>query len=378
MTGPTATVSSREFTLAADPGVPSRRLAIETMVRIDRDEAYANLVLPALLDRSDLAERDRAFVTELVYGTTRMMRACDFLVNRFVLSKVEPQVRAALRIGAYQLHYLDTPRHAAVSATVGAVKGPGKKVVNAVLRRVADADVQWPDLATRLSYPNWIVNQLATDLGEPDALVALESMNEPATAEVRADGYVQDMASQRIVTAMNVDPGHVVVDLCAAPGGKATGLAANGAVVLAADLAPHRVGLIADNVDRLGSRVTPIVADGMCPPVRPGSVDHVLIDAPCSGLGSLRRRPDARWRIDKDAPVRLAALQVDLVRSGLELLKPGGQLTYSVCTLTKVESVGVLETVLAESATAVLAVPVQQMLPVASDGMAWFQLTRRA
>jgi 16S rRNA (cytosine967-C5)-methyltransferase len=186
------------------------------------------------------------------------------------------------------------------------------------------------------------------------------------------------MASQRIVTAMNIEAGNVVVDLCAAPGGKATGLAARGAVVLAADLAPQRVGLIADNIDRLGSRVTPLVADGMFPPIRPGSVDHVLIDAPCSGLGSLRRRPDARWRIDKNAPARLAELQVNLVRSGLELLKPGGELTYSVCTLTEAESVGVLESVLAESSNAVLAVRVQQMLPVASDGMTWFQLTRRS
>ncbi len=361
--------------MAADPGVRSRRLAIEAMVRIDRDEAYANLLLPGMLDRSDLAERDRAFVTELVYGTTRMMRSCDFLVNRFVLSKVEPQVRAALRIGAYQLHYLDTPRHAAVSATVGAVKGPGKKVVNAVLRRVADADVQWPDLATRLSYPNWIVEQLASDLGEHDAVVALEAMNEPATAEVRADGYVQDTASQRIVTFMDVRPGDVVVDLCAAPGGKATGLAANGAVVLAADLAPHRVGLIVDNVDRLGSRVSPIVADGLFPPVRAGSVDHVLIDAPCSGLGSLRRRPDARWRVDKQAPGRLAELQIELVRSGLQLLKPGGRLTYSVCTLTDVESAGVLDAI-SGSTDAVTSVDVHRMLPVASDGMTWFQLAK--
>lgn len=347
------------------------------MVRIDRDEAYANLLLPSMLDRSDLADRDRAFVTELVYGTTRMMRACDFLTQRFVLSKIEPQVRAALRIGAYQLHYLDTPRHAAVSATVGAVKGPGKKVVNAVLRRVADNDVQWPDEATRLSYPTWITERLAVDLGEHDALVALEAMNEAATAEVRADGYVQDSASQKIVTSMAVEPGDVVVDLCAAPGGKATGLAAAGAVVLAADLARHRVGLIADNVDRLdASRVTPMVADGLLPPVRPGSVDRVLVDAPCSGLGSLRRRPDARWRIDKAAPERLAALQIDLVRAGLSLLKPGGRLTYSVCTLLNAESSEVLAAVADDAGVSVEGPGVHRLLPVASDGMSWFHLTR--
>lgn len=346
------------------------------MVRIDRDNAYANLVLPSILDRSDLSERDRAFVTELVYGTTRMMRACDHLVNRFVLSKVEPQVRAALRIGAYQLHFLDTPHHAAVSATVGAVKGPGKKVVNAVLRRVADADVVWPDEATRLSYPGWIAERLAADLGDHDASVALEAMNEAATAEFRTDGYVQDTASQRIVESMAVRAGEVVVDLCAAPGGKATGLAAAGGIVLAADLAPRRVGLIADNVERLGSRVTPIVADGLHPPVRPGSVDRVLIDAPCSGLGSLRRRPDARWRIDKEAPERLARLQVDLVRAGLELLKPGGRLTYSVCTLTNVESSGVLREVANDPGVIPDPAGVRRLLPLASDGMSWFDLIR--
>ncbi len=345
-------------------------------MRIDRDNAYANLLLPSILDRSGLSERDRAFVTELVYGTTRMMRACDHLVNRFVLSKVEPQVRAALRIGAYQLHYLDTPHHAAVSATVGAVKGPGKKVVNAVLRRVADTDVIWPDEATRLSYPGWIVDRLTADLGDHDASVALEAMNEAASAEFRADGYVQDTASQRIVESMAVQPGEVVVDLCAAPGGKATGLAAAGAIVLAVDLAPQRVGLIADNVERLGSRVTPIVADGLHAPVRPRSVDRVLIDAPCSGLGSLRRRPDARWRIDKEAPERLAELQVQLVRAGLDLLKPGGRLTYSVCTLTNVESFGVLGEVADDPGVQVDPVGVRRLLPLASDGMSWFDLTR--
>ena len=361
-----------------DAGVDARRVAIEAMVRIDRDNAYANLVLPAMLDRSDLGERDRRFVTELVYGTTRMLRACDFLVNRFLLSKIDPQVRAALRLGAYQLHYLDTPAHAAVSATVGAVKGPGRKVVNAVLRRVAEAPVTWPDEPTRLSYPDWIVDRLAADLGQHDAIVALEAMNEAATAEVRDDGYVQDTASQRIVESMAVRPGEVVVDLCAAPGGKATGLAAAGAIVLAADISPHRTGLVADNVERLGARVTPVVADGTAPPVRPGSVDRVLIDAPCSGLGSLRRRPDARWRVDKGAPERLASLQIELIRSGIELLKPGGRLTYSVCTLTDQESAGVLEAVRSDPALDVHVGPggLQRLLPLASDGMTWFHLTR--
>ncbi len=366
--------------MADSSGIGARRLAIKALVRIEQDGAYANLLLPTLLDRSDFSERDRSFITELVYGTTRMIRACDFLVDRFVLGKVDAQIRAALRVGAYQLHFLDTPRHAAVSATVGAVKGPGRGVVNAVLRKVADASVEWPNDATRLSYPTWIARQLSSDLGEADAAVSMEAMNEPATATMRDDGYFQDEASQRVVTLVDAQPGERVADLCAAPGGKATGIAATGAFVAAADLQPHRVALVKQNIDRLGTETTvAVVADALHPPFRPGSLDRVLVDAPCSGLGSLRRRPDARWRIDAEAPVRLAALQVDLVEQALPLLCRDGVLTYSVCTLTTEESTGVLDTLVSRGVIEGNDVigSVGRMLPVASDGMCWFQIRKR-
>ncbi len=375
----------------------ARRLAIDALIRIEQDGAYANLVLPDLLDRSDLGPADRGFATELVYGTTRMRRACDHLVDRFLLSDVEPRVRAALRLGAYQLALLDTPAHAAVSATVGAAGGRARGLINAVLRRVADAPVDYPDPATRLSYPDWIVDRLTIDLGPDDATGALEAMNRPATTAVRDDGYVQDPASQLVVEVVGAEPDHTVVDLCAAPGGKATGLAATGATVIAADRRPGRVRLTAGNVARLGRRLPLLVADGTAPALRPGSADRVLIDAPCSGLGSLRRRPDARWRIDAEAPERLRRLQVDLVRAGLSLLAPGGVLTYSVCTLTDAESHDVLAAVtgvgvLAEESPEdvagdfeILAPPggpwrsrgqVAELLPDDTDGMRLFRLRR--
>ena len=119
-------------------GVAARRLAIEALVRIDSEGAFANIVLPKMLERSDLEARDRGFVTELVYGTTRMQRTCDFLVDRFLMSDVEPLVRSALRIGAYQLVVLQTPAHAAVGETVGAVPKRVRGIVNAVLRKVQD------------------------------------------------------------------------------------------------------------------------------------------------------------------------------------------------------------------------------------------------
>ncbi|MDQ6696044.1 MAG: rRNA cytosine-C5-methyltransferase [Actinomycetota bacterium] len=330
------------------PPADARRVALDALVRIDTDGAYANLLLPTLLSRSGLSGRDRAFVTELVYGATRMRRACDWLVDRFVLRDVDPQVRAALRLGAYQLAYLRTPGHAAVSATVAVVPRRARGFVNAILRRVAtspvDAPDDWPSNAIRLSYPDWIVERLVADLGEPAAVGALEAMNERAQVTERPDGYVQDRASQWVADLVDAAPHERVADVCAAPGGKATALASGGAYVVAADIRPARARLVAENVTRLAAdgsgRVDVVVADGRVPPLRPGSLDCVLVDAPCSGLGALRRRPDARWRVQADAVERLAELQRALVDAAVTLVRPGGRVVYSVCTLTLAESTG--------------------------------------
>src|SRR5829696_4597301 len=223
-----------------------------------------------MLERSGLAERDRRFATELVYGTTRMRRACDFLVDRFVLRRLDPPTRAVLRLGAHQLHHLGTSAHAAVSATVAVAPPRSRGLVNAVLRRVAEAPVDWPDEATRLSYPDWVVERLTADLGEPDALAALEEMDRPAEAVERPDGYVQDRASQLVVTAVGAAAGERVADVCAGPGGKATALAGAGATVLATDVRPGRAGLVVGAAGRTGTadRVRVAAADGRRPPWR--------------------------------------------------------------------------------------------------------------
>jgi 16S rRNA (cytosine967-C5)-methyltransferase len=318
----------------------ARALALDALDRIDPGGAYANLVLPELLRDSGLADRDRHFATELVYGTTRQRRACDHLVDRFLTREVEPHVRNALRLGAYQLHHLGLPPHAAVGETVEVVPRRARGFVNAVLRRVAQAPVTWPDEATRLSYPDWVVDRLREDLGEADAMAALETMDQAPTVTEREDGYVQDLASRWVAEAVGATAGEQVLDLCAAPGGKSLVLAGSGARVVAADSREARARLVAANA-RDRAAVPVVAADGRRPPFPSGSFDRVLVDAPCSGLGVLRRRPDARWRIDADAVVRLAVLQVELVEAALTLLRPGGLLVYSVCTLTDVEGPGV-------------------------------------
>jgi 16S rRNA (cytosine967-C5)-methyltransferase len=317
----------------------ARALALDALDRIERDGAYANLLVPEMLRRSDLEPRDRHFATELVYGTTRMRRACDLLVDRFVARELQPRVRNALRLGAYQLHFLQMAPHAAVGETVEVAPKPARGLVNAVLRRVAEAPVSWPDDATRLSYPDWVVDRIVTDLGEEAGLAALERMNTPPPVTERADGYVQDLASQWVAEAVEASPGETIADLCAAPGGKATLLASTGATVVAGDVRSGRARLIRSNAPTMPVLVNDAVRNGL----RPGAFDRVLVDAPCSGLGTLRRRPDARWRIDAEAPERLAAIQRAMVDAAVGLLKPGGVLVYSVCTLTDVEGPGVAD-----------------------------------
>ena len=325
------------------PSESARALALRALLEVE-DGAYANLAVPRLLDHCDLEARDRGFVTELVYGTTRMRRACDWLVDRFVSRAVDGETRNVLRLGAYQLVFMKVPPHAGVAATVDIAPKRAAGFVNAVLRKVASGgseSLRWPDLATELSYPDWIVERLVAELGEAPAVAAMRRMNEPPVVTERADGYIQDEASQLVAAAVEAQPGDLVADLCAAPGGKATAMGAE-AFVAASDLNENRVALVAENVVRLGSpSVAPLVADGRRPPYRSHSFDRVLLDAPCSGLGVLRRRPDARWRIQSDDVGRLAALQKELVGAAIDLVKPGGVVVYSVCTLTLAETAGI-------------------------------------
>ena len=320
-------------------GDSARAVALRCLQRIEDEGGYANLVVPAALDASDLEARDRAFVTDLVYGTTRMRRACDAVVDRFVVTEPDPATRRALRLGAFQLVYAGVAAHAAVSETVALAPKRTRGFVNAVLRKVARFPMTaWPDRATELSYPDWIVARLRDELGD-EAEPALERMNEPAPVTVRDDGYTQDRASQWVAASVGAQPGERVLDVCAAPGGKSTALAASGAWVVANELGAARARLVRSNIDRLGADVAVVRADGTTPPFAPATFDRVLLDAPCSGLGALRRRPDARWRIRPSDLDELAALQRRLLAASAELVRPGGTLVYSVCTVTASESI---------------------------------------
>ena len=217
-----------------------------------------------------------------------------------------------------------------------------------------------PQLTLRPNRRRVTADALAAELGDavtargaavaPDA-VAVRGAGDPRALPAVAEGRAtpQDAASQAVVALTDAQPRDRVLDVGAAPGGKATALAervTDGAVV-ALDVHPGRLRQVVTAARRLGlDTVHPVLGDGRCPPVAPGHMDRALVDAPCSGLGVLRRRPEARWRVPAPTPT-LLALQEALVLGAASTLRPGGRLVYSVCTLTRAETVGVAETVLA-------------------------------
>jgi 16S rRNA (cytosine967-C5)-methyltransferase len=389
----------------ADKTSSTRGLAVEALVRID-DGAYAHILVPELLRKAEMEPRDRALVTDLVYGTVRMRRAVDHLLaplSSRPLDTLDPQVRAALRLGAFQLLIGIAP-HAAVAETVEAVDKHARGYVNGTLRSLTRGGPPWKvpagddivSIGLRTSHPDWIVQTLVDEFGTTDALATLRLNDEPppvtmrvntaradvteiadelraAGAEVETgalvpdallvrragdlgalpalrDGLVtpQDQASQAVVAVLDPQPGDRVLELAAAPGGKATATAErlrDSGVVVACDLHPGRVHALMRAVRRVHGEhlVVPVVADGRRPPVRDAAFDRVLLDAPCTGLGVLRRRPDARWRVQPHDVDALAALQRDMLRAAARSVRPGGRFVYSVCTLTRPETIGVDE-----------------------------------
>ena len=289
----------------------ARRVALDALRRIEDDGAYANLVLGPMLASSGLGDMDRRFVTELVYGTTRMRRACDSIIDRFVTSPPDDATRSVLRLGAYQLVFAGVAPHAAVGETVGLAPKRTRGFVNAVLRKVARlsvAEMTWPSDGARLSYPDWIVDTFRAEFGD-DALLALERMNQAPPVTERADGYVQDESSQWVAAAVEAHRANESSTSVRRPAARRRRSPTAVRLVVANDQRFGRARLVQENAHMLDLDVPVVVGDGVWPPFPAGSFDAVLLDAPCSGLGALRRRADARWRIGPATCVELAALQ---------------------------------------------------------------------
>ena len=349
----------------------ARGVAAKVVERVFEEGAYADRAFRSAAERLDA--RDRAFAMQLAYGTVQRVRTLDHgieTLGRRPVRKLDPPVRAALRTGAYQLAFMDSvPARAAVNETVELVRGAGLEravaFTNAVMRRLAEG---LPGLLARLheqtpvgaallhSYPDWIAETWWRELGADDARALMHAQNEPPETAVRTpegpkvvdaippdwleSGYAwpQSRGSQLAGAAVGARPGERILDLCAAPGGKATQLAAAGAEVVAVEKHPGRARELEENARRLGTELTVLNADALELPDGLGSFDRALVDAPCSGLGVLNSRPDLRWRAEP-----LPDLQLALLRAAVERVRPGGTVTYAVCTINRAENEDVVD-----------------------------------
>jgi 16S rRNA (cytosine967-C5)-methyltransferase len=372
--------------------------------RVFEQGAYADRALHA--EAARLAPRDRALAMKLIYGTVQRRLTIDHVASRLLNRPIEgldPPVLTALRLGLFQLLLLDgVAEHAAVSECVELAKPRGATLVNAVLRRAATAgreilaglDDATPERAAVLhSVPGWLAELWFTELGAESARALMRRCNEPAEAALRintlvaepvelrrqlpvrwrpADGIPegvvleeafdahasslfeagaimpQSRASMLVSRTLSPQPGERVLDLCAAPGGKTTHLAAligNRGRVLAVERHPGRASALRRTCRRMrASCAEVLVGDAVVPLAE--RFDRVLVDPPCSGLGTLQGRPDLRWRASLESIEQLAELQLNILCAAARCLERGGALVYSVCTISRRESEQVIESFL--------------------------------
>jgi 16S rRNA (cytosine967-C5)-methyltransferase len=361
----------------------ARGAAHQVVQRVFEDDAYADRVLRTAA--ADLDSRDRALAQRLAYGTVQRVRTLDHAITTLgkrPVRKLDPPVRAALRLGAYQLGFTDVPQHAAVNETVELVRNARLEravaFTNAVMRRLSEGiepllaslpESTATEAALKHSYPDWVAELWWEELGPDGALALMRAQNEPPERVVRRnrrkEGKVagtpdpdlpdalhvervdedalhagliwpQSRGSQLAGLVVGAQPGERTLDLCAAPGGKATQLEGE---VVAVELHAGRARELEENVRRLGAdNVTVVNADATKLSPELTGFDRVLVDAPCSGLGVLAARPDLRWRAQP-----LPELQQELLRVAAERVKPGGTITYSVCTMNPEENEAVVD-----------------------------------
>jgi 16S rRNA (cytosine967-C5)-methyltransferase len=318
---------------------PARQIAYDVLDRVEGGAWASELLLSAA---ASLDSRDAGLASEIVFGVLRFRAQLDFLIAHFgAPRKLDRQVRTALRMGIYQLRYLERiPAHAAVMESVELVKRARKRsatgMVNAVLRKVDRNAVAWPTREVELSCPEWLIERWEANHGLDAARsIALAALVEPEKY-VRGTRF-QDIGSQAIVPLLELKSRQTFLDLCAAPGNKTAQALEAGVRAVACDLHWHRLrelrGLAADLV----------VLDGTLPLPFARRFDRVLVDAPCSGTGTLGRNPEIKWRLRPDDLADLHGRQVALLRNALAALAPGGLLVYSTCSLEPEENRDVVE-----------------------------------
>ncbi|HEX2925957.1 MAG TPA: 16S rRNA (cytosine(967)-C(5))-methyltransferase RsmB [Ruminiclostridium sp.] len=397
----------------------ARETALKILYDITENEAYSNISVNKHLDNDKLREIDRAFATELVYGTVKWLLQIDYIIGKYSsvkLKKLSPWIKNILRLGVYQLIHTDRiPVSASCNTAVDLAKRYGhqasSRFVNAVLRNIAKNKdiIPYPDkknitgyLSILYSHPVWMVekwiglfgaeftegllksnnqvpdftvrtNTLKTDRHtlidmlhkeEIEAengryieeAVVLKSPSSISRLEAFKNGYfqVQDESSMLAAKILGPQEGDTVIDVCSAPGGKATHMAQlmkNKGTVIARDIYPHKLKLIEQSSSRLGINIIKTELFDACKLDQSmiGQADRVLIDAPCSGLGIIRKKPDIKYSRTEDELREIVRLQREILKNASKYLKPGGSMIYSTCTIQPEENMGIVSAFLAEN-----------------------------
>ncbi|TDB39892.1 MAG: methyltransferase domain-containing protein [Actinobacteria bacterium] len=393
----------------------ARSVALKTLAAVRERDAYLGPVLETQLSRASLSEADHALATRLARGVIETRGTLDELLDARIAKPgaVEPRVRDALRMAAYEILFMRTPARAAVHQGVEAVRRVRPQaagLANAVLRRLADeADAfPWGDpaddmtvLARATGHPLWLVEMVAAESGSVVAHRMLEANNRPAPLYLRhnpfvapfddaiavleadgaapvpappdglavlveheraavrgralAEGYflVTDAAAQVAPLAVAARPGMTILDAGAGRGTKTLSLQASAilaggpAAIVSLDIHAFKTSLLRERMDAFGvPGVATVTGDILTPatiPVPDGGFDAVLLDAPCTGLGTLRRHPEQRWSISADDVTRMAELQARMLHAVASLVRPGGHVVYSTCSVARAENEGVIE-----------------------------------
>lgn len=382
----------------------SREVALNIVNRVLNEGAYSNIVLSKELNASDLSDKDKALVTELVYGTLRRKNTLDTIISNFVkdISVMDNEVLNILRIAIYQMHFLDkVPEFAACNEAVELAKKlsvQDSKLVNGILRSYTknpdEIDINGgvvDKLAYQYSFEPWFIRMIYKQYGEENGRKVLQGLNQTPKVTVRVntsktdfdevydkleemeydieEGYVcpeaviikggrsiennelfnegfitvQDESAMIVAPVLDVEEGDIVLDLCAAPGGKTTHIAEllNGTgKVLAFDVHENKLSLIKENVERLGlNNVEVEVMDATKLNSKYiSSSDKVLIDVPCSGIGIIRKKPEIKWNKTRKSLKDLVPTQRQIMENAWAYLKYGGTMVYSTCTLNKEEN----------------------------------------
>ena len=381
----------------------ARSLALEALVRWRKGREFANSIASDLMACSSLGMADRAFTLEIFYGVLRNLTLLDFWIDRLRSDRLEAAARDLLRLGLYQIMVLEVAPHAAVFETVELAPARTRSLINAVLRRALREKNSLTNLANtqpiavRYSQPAFLIEKWVRQFGEeatlefcrwnnqpalvyarvnglkvsieeflqryPESALVSHSVNfvtlsHPAAAAQGGDCYVQDPSTAIACELLGPQPRERVLDACAAPGGKAAYLAemmSNEGTLIAADREESRLQRLRENLVKLGVTNARVVAcdwtndrSVRATGLAEGSFDKILLDVPCTNTGAMRRRVDVRWRLRPDDFARMAEEQLTILRAVAPLLKPGGSLVYSTCSVEPEENDEVVRTFLAQ------------------------------